>query len=278
MPDQDKGQSGDKSQDQSKFKIKVQGQEKEVSLDELKELAQKGDDYTIKTQQLAEKEKTLKALEEEVKGVKVIVDEMKTNPKLGEALNKVYTDFKSGKISESDDVKDKSLKTLDKWIKETDDSDQKEKLREMRRVIEEETGVSNLKQELKTLKDEISLLRATTVVNQSERIENQLEGLEVEYGKDLVDKYKAEIKSSAIKYPHTSIEKLLFHFATKDELTTALLASGEKKKKEELERKKKGASQSGSDTVTTPLEVKRDKHGRFNWPSLKADIKEKYHL
>jgi len=42
--------------EEQKFKIKVQGQEKEVPLNELLELAQKGDDYTKKTQELSAKE------------------------------------------------------------------------------------------------------------------------------------------------------------------------------------------------------------------------------
>lgn len=44
MPDQATAQSDNKTQDQSKFKIKVDGQEIEVTKDEMIELAQKGKD------------------------------------------------------------------------------------------------------------------------------------------------------------------------------------------------------------------------------------------
>ena len=53
MPDQASTQSA--SQDQSKFKIKVAGQEKEVSREEIIEMAQKGEDYTRKTQAISDR-------------------------------------------------------------------------------------------------------------------------------------------------------------------------------------------------------------------------------
>ena len=64
------------STDQSKFKIKVGGVEKEVTKEEMIELAQKGDDYTRKTQTLAEKEKSLKATEMELAEMKGYWEEM----------------------------------------------------------------------------------------------------------------------------------------------------------------------------------------------------------
>lgn len=47
------------SPEEQKFKIKVQGEEKEVPLNELLELAQKGDDYTRKTQSLSEEKRRM---------------------------------------------------------------------------------------------------------------------------------------------------------------------------------------------------------------------------
>ena len=70
-----------------KTKIKVNGQEKEVTQDELIKLAQMGDDYTVKTQTLAKKEQALKAEQERVAGLQTIVDRMEADPKLKETLN-----------------------------------------------------------------------------------------------------------------------------------------------------------------------------------------------
>ena len=120
MADQAPGQSG-QAADQSKYKIKVDGQELEFSLDELREHAQKGVDYTKKMQVLAEEKKTLKAQEERVASVKVIVDEMEKDPSLSKALNKVYSDHKSGRISKSE-AQDRNLKLLDKRIEEAEEA------------------------------------------------------------------------------------------------------------------------------------------------------------
>ena len=58
MTDQAKEQSGQDDQSQ-KFVIKVDGKEVELTQDQITELAQKGQDYTNKTQKLSEEKKAL---------------------------------------------------------------------------------------------------------------------------------------------------------------------------------------------------------------------------
>ena len=189
--------------DQSvKFKIKVQGVEKEVVLKESEviEHLQKSEDYTQKTQALAEKEKILKEQEEATKTLKVIIDDMEANPQLKETLNKVYSDFKSGKLSKPDDKKTDNLRKLDKLIEETSDAGERERLRDIRDIIKEEGGVEELnllKIEVKTLRDELSIIKGAALTNISERIEKEISALEEKFGKDLMAKYGDAIRATA---------------------------------------------------------------------------------
>lgn len=204
---------------------------------------------------------------------------MDADPKLKETLNKVYSDYKSGKISKSDDNKDRNLKKLDKLIDDASDPAQREQLRDIREIIKEEAPVEDmksLKDEIKSLRDELSIIRNTAIVGQTERIETQLQKLEEKFGTDLVGKYKKDIMATAIKYPNQSVSKLLFHFADDSEVETALLTQAKKKEKEELERKKRGTSPSGTETsFTAKTELKRDKAGRVTFDSLKDRILER---
>lgn len=271
------GEEG-KPQDQVKFKLTVDGQEIEVTQQEVLELAQKGKDYTKKTQELADKEKALKAEETRVSGLKAIVDEMDADPKLKETLNKVYSDFKSGKIAKSDDKKDSNLKKLDRLIENTDDPAQREQLRDIREIIKEETpDTKSLEDKVSKLENELSLIRNAALVGQTDRIESQLQKLEEKFGADLVGKYKKDIMATVLKYPNQAVNKVLYHFADDSEIETALLSQARKKEKEELERKKRGASPSSSDlsfVAKTPLE-KDKRTGRVTMESFMQRVKER---
>jgi hypothetical protein len=266
--------------DQSKFTIKVDGQDVEVTKDELIELAQKGKDYTKKTQELSKKEEALKVEETRVAGLKSIVDEMEADPKLKETLNKVYSDFKSGKISKSDDVKDRNLKLLDKRIEETTDPAAREQLREIREIIKEEAPVgevSALKGELKLLKEEIALIKNNALIGQTDRIETQLQKLEEKFGTELVGKHKTDIIALSLKYPRQPVAKLLYSLADDSELETALLNQAKKKEKTELDRKKKGSSSGGGeDSFVAKTALTKDKRtGRTTFESLKQRVLER---
>ena len=269
------------TQDPSKqvFKIKVKGQEREVTQDELIRLAQQGDDYAQNTEALKKREETIKVEETKVAGLKAIVDEMETDPKLKETLNKVYSDYKSGKISKSDEIKDRNLKKLDKLLEDTSDPAQREQLRDIREIIKEETptkDMESLKETVSKLEQKLSIIENAALIGQTDRVESQLVKLEERFGKELVDKYKKDIMATAIKYPHQSVTKLLYHFADDSEVETALLNQAKKKEKEDLERKKKGASPSGAEpSFTAKTELKKDKAGRVTFESFKDRVLER---
>jgi len=270
MSDQANQQSGEKTPEQGKIKLTIQGQEKELSIDELKEYASKGIDYTAKTQEIAEKRRQLEAAESEIKEVKSIVDEMKQDPKLADALNKVYADFKSGRTAKSEGTKDSNLRTLDRLINDEVDPNQRESLRQMRTIIAEEANVPGLKDEINSLKDEIKNLRNITQVSHNARIKSALDTLEKDYGKEIIDKHRKNLEYMLNKYPNQDAKSLLYNFAANDtDFEKLLLDRARKREKEELERKKRGASPTGDSTSqATRLEPKRDRKGRIDTRDL----------
>ncbi len=262
---------------EKKFKIKGSGQEREVDEAELIKLAQQGDDYTKKTQALSEKEKAIQLKEQEQAGLKKIIDEMNTNPDLNTALNKVYADFKSGKISKPD-VKDRNLKKLDKLIDDATDPSQRENLRDIREIIKEEADlgdVSSLRGEIKSLRDKLSQIENASLIGINDKIERDIKTLEEKFGKDLVDKYRNDIRSMATKYPQNSIPKIFKHFCDDDEYEQAILKEAKRKEKEELERKKRGSSPGGLETITAKTPLNKGVGGRVTHDSIIQRIKEK---
>lgn len=276
MTDQATVQSG-AAQNQSKYKIKVEGQEKEVDLHELLELAQKGDDYTRKTQALAEKERSLKAQEESVAALRNVLSDMEANPDLKEVMNKVYTDMKSGKISKSDLVKDRHLNKLDKLIDESTDASEREKLKDIRQIILEETGATGLREEVVALRNKVSFLENNVAFGQNDRADSMIKSLKGEYTEELVNKYAADIRSAAIKSPGLDPEKILWHFATKDEVKSGILSQVEKEKKSEIERKQRGSTAAMTSTLGA-VEAPRDKQGRVSWSGVIRNLREAGHF
>lgn len=277
MPVQADVQTENKTQNQS-FKIKVDGQESEVTQDELIELAQKGKDYTKKTQILADKEKALKAEEARLAGMKTIVDQMDADPKLKEALNKVYNDYTSGRVSKPVNT-DKDLKLIDKRIAEATDPGVKQDLMEIKEIITErakEIAEQIADEKIAKIQDELTLLKNATTVGQSERIEIQLSKLEEKFGADLVNKYRNDIKAMSLKYPHQAVQKLLYHFADDSEIESALLNNVKKREKEELDRKKRNAFPGGAEgSFTAKTALSKDKSGRVTISSLKQRVLER---
>ena len=268
----------DKTKDQSlKFKIKVDEQEKEVSVtnEQIIEALQKSEDYTQKLQKLAEEKRTIEAQVERLKGVTATIDEINANPEFSKAVNKVISDFRSGKVTKPDT--DSNLKKIDKLIKDADDPDQREKLRDIKAIVTEvaeEIAEKSSSTKIAKLEEEIALLRNTSMIGLGEKIDSDIQKLEGKFGKDLVGKYKADIRAMALKYPQNSIPKIFKHLCDDSEYETAVLSDAKRKEKEELERKKAGSSQGGQDFTAT-TEAKKDKFGRTSLQSVLQRVKER---
>lgn len=72
--DDDGSEDSVSDQDEQRFQVKVAGEDKELTLTELKSLAQQGADYTKKTQQVAEQRKAVEAEQQAIEEAKYMRD------------------------------------------------------------------------------------------------------------------------------------------------------------------------------------------------------------
>lgn len=228
--------------------------------------------YRAKTEMLSEDKKRVDAERQSIKALLDIQKELKDNPNMEKAVVQVINDFRSGKTNRSEANLDKNIKRLDKLIDNATDPDTREQLREMRQIVIEETDAPALKDELAQLRAELNQLKSSSVSNHAEKVDAEIDSLEKEFGKDLVSKYREEIRASALKFPNQRAEKLLLHFADRAEIEDAFVKSAESKKKKEIEFKKNGSLPDGR-SISTKIDIPKDNHGRVNWRGVINNMK-----
>ena len=228
--------------------------------------------YRAKTETLAEERKRIDADKAAVKALLDIQREMKDKPEMEKAVIKVINDFRSGKTSSSEVNLDKNIKRLDKLIDNATDPDTREQLREMRQIVIEETDAPALKGKVAELEEQIKRIQSSQISNHAEKVDAEIDSLEKEFGKELVSKYREDIKSSALKFPNQRVKKLLYHFADDSEIEDAFVKSAAGKKQRELETKK-NASMSDGRSISSKVDVPKDTRGRVNWRGLIDNMK-----
>ena len=228
--------------------------------------------YRAKTEMLSEEKKRIETDRQSIKALLDIQNELKGNPNMEKAVIKVINDFRAGKTSNSEDNLNKNIKRLDKLIDNASDPDTREQLREMRQIVIEETDAPALKNELAQLRAEINQIKSSSSSNHADKVESEINDLEKEFGKEIVSKYREDIKASAIKYPAQKVKKLLYHYAEDSEIEDAILKSASSKKQKELEIKKNGSLPNGN-SMSTKVDVPKDSKGRINWRGLIGNMK-----
>lgn len=144
MADQEKKEQT--QSEEQKFKIKVQGQEKEVPLNELLELAQKGDDYTAKTQALSEEKK--KMAEETQKKAEELAYEYLEQVRQEEAN-------KPKPIDESLDPQEQRIQKLEKAISEMKEGSERQSIAQYE--LEYETKLKDCKSKYPEMNEKVIL-------------------------------------------------------------------------------------------------------------------------
>lgn len=232
--------------------------------------------FRAKTEEFSKEKKEIESKKQSLRELENLRDEIKGNPDLERKINKMINDFRAGNF-EADDLKTKkSIKTLDKLIDQTSDAETKEGLRQMRQIVQEETSdYGDLKEKYSNLEKKFSSLEQLTLSGQTERVDVKLGLLDKRFGKELVDKYRSDIKAAAVKFPTSDIVKLFYHYANEDDIKSALLNEAKEKEKQEQFRKEQGSS-AGIFDRKTPVEAKKDKHGRTNIKDLIGQITSKY--
>jgi len=129
------------SGEEEKYALTINGEEAEYTLEELKEMASKGADYTNKTQTLAKEREQVEALAEELKSVKSLADAIKQDPDLAESLIAEYEKKKAkGDVVEEGKKGDDELALLKNKVSEMEKKAAEREAREKQKEQMEKTN------------------------------------------------------------------------------------------------------------------------------------------
>ncbi|KKL51284.1 hypothetical protein LCGC14_2297050, partial [marine sediment metagenome] len=192
------------------------------------------------------------------------------------ALNKTYADVKAGKITK-EEAKSSNLSKIDDLIDKAKDADERESLRDVKTIIQQEAGedVKTLKEEVKSLRDDIKFLKTNSLRNIEDKVLDSIDNLEKEFGKEMVDKYRKQLETKAYKFPSSDIESIFLITASKADRDLAILTRAKRLEKLELKRKKDGSSIGGDDTITPKSKYVKDKAGKVTTDSIIQRVRER---
>lgn len=148
---------------------------------------------------------------------------------------------------------DKNTKLLDQMI-EKSDPETKEALSQWRKIIAEEA-----QEAIKTLREELSVVRNETISTRRDRIEKEVDSLREKYGDELVDKYKNDLIESALKFK-APVRNIL-HSIAPDEVEETILAKANKGKKPLTEEKKQAITSSSTVTSSETTDIRKTSLG-----------------
>ena len=285
--DTDKSGAGDTSS-QSNQADKLEGLISDIDLSDVPEerreevkkyLAEKVKLYDVgfkaKTEEFAKDKKEFETQKQSLRDLALLRDEIEGNPDLKTKVTKLINDFRAGILDSDDSKTGKAKKTIDKLIDSSSDAETKEGLRQMRQIVQEETsGYGDLKENYTKLEQKLQQLEQATMSGQAERVTVKIELLEERFSKEVVGKYKEEIRAAALKFPGQDIGKLFYHYANENDIKSALLHEVENEKQLEDKRKADGSG-AGGESVNKSYELKKDKHGRTDIKNLIGQIMNK---
>lgn len=128
------------------------------------------------------------------------------------------------------------LRTLDKLIKDSP-YEQKESLENLRRIISEETGASDLKKELDEIKRTLGIVNNERATTRVQSLNDSLDVLAKDYGQEVIDKYKDDIIKQGLAYPQADAKRLLFAVADPEDIEQAALSKANRKTQTQTQKK-----------------------------------------
>ena len=228
--------------------------------------------FRSKTEDLAREREQVQSQKVALRDLTVLRDEISSNPALEKKITKVINDFRAGNFNPDDSKTKEASKLLDKLIDNASDAETKEQLRQMRQIVKDEIpDTSSMKEELQSMRKELESLKNATLTGQAERVTQKIGQLEERFGKDIIGKYKEQIKESALKFPGVEISKLFYSYADENDVKSALLYEAKHEKEIEQKRKEEGSS-TGGNGYRTPVTLKKDRHGRTDIKDLVGQL------
>lgn len=194
-------------------------------------LLEKG--YQGKYQKVAQLDKVL----EDLKNKDISFDEAQ------KAIDDLAYKKRNPQVSDKKEAK----KVLDNMIDGAPTLEQKEALKNLRTMINEETNVTELREELKAVKQLLNGMVQTNLGSREIELNQELDKLSGVYGKNLVDKYRDAVVNAGLKYKDTA-KGILFKLVPADELEETILS-----KKKITEDKIKSSTSQGRG-VTSSIE------------------------
>ena len=145
--------------------------------------------------------------------------------------------------------KKEALKTLDKLIGEAP-IEQRGALEQMRTIIKEETGVSELSKKVEQMEKLLGIYQATAMDSRQKQVEADLSKFSEKYGKELVEKYRDVITERALQHPTLPVNKIFQYEVPFEEIEQVILSKGKKP----LTEDKKNAITSPASKITSAVE------------------------
>ena len=145
--------------------------------------------------------------------------------------------------------KKEALKTLDKLIGEAP-IEQRGALEQMRTIIKEETGVSELSKKVEQMEKLLGIYQATAMDSRQKQVEADLSKFSEKYGKELVEKYRDVITERALQHPTLPVNKIFQYEVPFEEIEQVILSKGKKP----LTEDKKNAITSPATKITSATE------------------------
>lgn len=173
----------------------------------------------------------------------------------------VLRQYLENKKNNNTQTKSETLRTLDKMIKDAP-YEQRESLSNLRQIIFEETGAQELRREVEDLKKMLGIVNNERVNSKVQSINNSLNALTDQYGKEFIDKYRDEIIKQGVAYPDAPVKRLITAIADPDDIEQAILSRVTKKEKTNIDKKLAAISSPNSGMVSSAdsIDVRKESH------------------
>lgn len=170
--------------------------------------------------------------------------------------------------------KAETLRTLDKMIKESP-LEQRESLHNLRQIISEETGASDLKKELDEIKKSLGIVNNERATTRVQSLNNALNALSESYGKDFIDKYRDDIIRQGLVYPGADVKRLMSALADPEDMEQAILSKAIKSQKQKTDKKLAAITGTGSGVTGTSeaVDLKGESHKSLLSKILSGNLK-----
>lgn len=186
---------------------------------------------------------------EEVSKFKKAMEELSSLGIDVEEAKQVLTRHSEQKKNPTSQDKKDARRVLDTLIDEAPAA-QKEELRQLRKIVLEETNSDELKKKVTDLESMVSRLSRGFSDNRRTKLSEEIDSLKSKYGGELIDKYSDKIMDEGLKYENLNARKILFYIAPEDEIEQAVVS-----KKSKTKEKVESISSPGSGVVSSSEQI-----------------------